>query len=287
MAENPSTFAPMAAKNGKKRHGNGLTLARQADRYALYQQAVQEPELQCHFFDRVFRTTFGRRPEVLREDFCGTGAVCCEWVKGGRSRLAYGYDLDPEPLAWGERHNVVALDSDARRRLRFVRQDVCRVSGPKADLISAENFSYFGFHTRQSLLAYLQAARRNLADEGLLVLDVMGGSGVQEEGVQGTRAEKGFRYVWDLARFDPINSHCTFYIHFRFRDGSELRRAFRYDWRLWTIPEVRELLLEAGFRRADVYWEGEGEDGEGDGIFRRREHAPYEPVWVAYVVGIK
>ncbi len=24
-------------------------------------------------------------------------------------------------------------------------------------------------------------------------------------------------------------------------DGSGLRRAFRYDWRLWTLPEIREL----------------------------------------------
>ena len=26
-----------------------------------------------------------------------------------------------------------------------------------------------------------------------------------------------------------------------------LRRAFRYDWRLWTVPELREMLLAAGF----------------------------------------
>lgn len=26
-----------------------------------------------------------------------------------------------------------------------------------------------------------------------------------------------------------------------------LRRAFRYHWRLWTLPELREMLLAAGF----------------------------------------
>ena len=26
-----------------------------------------------------------------------------------------------------------------------------------------------------------------------------------------------------------------------------LRRAFRYHWRLWTLPEVREMLTAAGF----------------------------------------
>ena len=36
----------------------------------------------------------------------------------------------------------------------------------------------------------------------------------------------------------------------------------------------RELLLEAGFREVEVYWEGTDEEtGEGDGKFRVRRHA--------------
>ncbi len=31
------------------------------------------------------------------------------------------------------------------------------------------------------------------------------------------------------------------------RAAQVLRRAFRYHWRLWTLPEVREMLLAAGF----------------------------------------
>jgi len=74
------------------------TLASQADKYTLYQQAVQEPDHEVEFFDRVYRARHKRLPKVLREDFCGTFAVCCEWVKKP-GRVAIGVDLDPEPPA--------------------------------------------------------------------------------------------------------------------------------------------------------------------------------------------
>jgi hypothetical protein len=190
-------------------------------------------------------------------------------------------------LDWGLKHNVTELKPDRRERVVLVHQDVREVKGPKADVISAENFSYFIFRTRDELRAYFAAALGNLAEEGLLVVDIMGGSEVLIEDRKEERRQDGYRYVWEQARFDPITNHCTFFIHFRFRDGSALNRAFRYDWRLWTIPEVKELLLEAGFSRTDVYWEGTDEDGEGDGIYRLRKHAESDPSWIAYVVGIK
>ena len=58
-------------------------------------------------------------------------------------------------------------------------------------------------------------------------------------------------------------------------------------WRLWSIPEVRELMLEAGFSKADVYWEGPGKDGDGDGIYKKREKVENDDVWIAYIVGVK
>ena len=32
-----------------------------------------------------------------------------------------------------------------------------------------------------------------------------------------------------------------------------LRRAFQYHWRLWTIPELHEMLLAAGFNHVHVW----------------------------------
>ena len=67
-----------------------------------------------------------------------------------------------------------------------------------------------------------------------------------------------------------------------------MQDAFQYDWRLWTIPEVREVLLEAGFDRADAYWEdSDARSGEGNGVYRRREHGSSDPAWNAYIIGVK
>jgi len=269
-----------------KRRKHKLT-AKNADKYELYQRSVQVPSAEVRFFDRAYRHAYGSRPTLLREDFCGTAAICCKWVRSRAERRAHGVDLDPEPLRWGSEHNVAKLPAEAQKRLRLYQRDVREIKGQKADVIAAENFSYFIFRSREELLKYFVAARRSLARKGVLVLDVMGGSEVLQENRKEKRKVKGFHYIWEQARFDPITNHCRFHIHFKFKNGSRLRRAFSYDWRLWSIPEIEELLAEAGFRESAVYWEGTDADGEGNGVYRRRKHAPSDPAWIAYVVGIK
>lgn len=75
------------------------------------------------------------------------------------------------------------------------------------------------------------------------------------------------------------------YIHFAFPDGSRMDRAFSYRWRLWTLPELREMLAAAGFSDIVVYWEGTDEDAnEGNGIFEPAEVGDADPGWVCYIV---
>ena len=70
-------------------------------------------------------------------------------------------------------------------------------------------------------------------------------------------------------------------------DGSEMKRAFAYDWRLWSIPELRDLLAEAGFVDTEVYWEAtDRKTGEGNGNYYKAESALDDPAWVAYIVGV-
>jgi hypothetical protein len=271
----------------KKRKHTGPSLASQADKYELYQKSVQEPTCEVDFFHRVFKRQFGRTPLMLREDFCGTAAVCCEWVKSRHDRQAIGVDLDPEPVQWCRDHTFASLKEDAQSRITFVCDDCRKPLATKADVLAAQNFSFFLFTTRDSLREYFAAALANLGDEGILVLDMMGGSEVMLDGHADKRKKKGFTYIWDQELFDPITHHCRFHIHFKFPDGSKLKRAFTYDWRLWTLPEVQELLLEAGFDSADVYWEGVDKDGEGDGVYRKRKQGTADPSWIAYVVGVK
>ena len=62
-------------------------------------------------------------------------------------------------------------------------------------------------------------------------------------------------------RHDPITHDSIFYIHFKFSDGSKMKRAFEYHWRYWSIPEVREVLSDVGFGRTDVYWDIAEDEG--------------------------
>lgn len=278
-----------ATKNKSKVTGRRRPKAAEtADRYALYLRSVQAPDVDVAFFSRAYRGYFGADPRVLREDFCGTAAVCCEWVKRSRERESWGVDLDPEPLAWGRANNLPPLSPDRQARVHLVEGDVRSAVTPPADIVAAQNFSYFLFVTRDELRAYFEAAHRHLAEKGVLILDLFGGYESMEDNREEETEHDGFSYVWDQAEFDPITHHGTYKIHFRFDDGSALEDAFVYHWRLWSIPEVRELALEAGFKRADVYWEGTDPDtGEGNGIYKRREHGDCDPAWTAYVVAVK
>ncbi len=269
----------------RKRHR--ISKAKQADKYDLYQKSVQEPECEVTFFQRVFKKEYHRPALVIREDFCGTAAVCCEWVRKHPERRAIGVDFDPEPLAWCRENNANMLTESDRARLTLLEDDVRKVYSEKCDVLAAQNFSFYIFKTRDELRNYFNIARQNLADEGVMIMDIMGGSEMLLEDHEDETEKEGFTYFWEQVRFDPITHDAKFHIHFRFDDGSTIKKAFTYEWRLWIIPEVKELLLEAGFSRVDVYWEGSDKDGDGDGIFRLRKHAPADPAWVSYVVAIK
>jgi len=260
---------------------------RRPDKYALYQRAVQVPESDVRFLRRIFRQQFGRDPRTLREDFCGAAALCCEWVQAHRENRAFGIDLDSEPLAWGREHNLAALSDDARHRVRLIEGDVRTASHAPVDLTVAFNFSYFLFKERAELLRYFRKARRTLRREGMFVLDIFGGHEAYRT-MEETTEHGDFTYRWEQARYDPISQELLCHIHFEFPDGSRMQRAFTYDWRLWSIRELRELLEEAGFAKTEVFWEGtDTSTWEGNGIFTRRERAPDDPAFIAYLAAIR
>ena len=78
------------------------------------------------------------------------------------------------------------------------------------------------------------------------------------------------------------------HIHFAFPDRSRLDRAFSYTWRLWTVPEIVELLDAAGFSRTTVYWQGwDSESGEPDGVFQPTEVGQADAGWICYLTAEK
>lgn len=268
-----------------KKKSDGLT-AKTADRHALYQAAVQCPEAEMNFVDAQFKRLRGREAARIREDFCGTGYSSCEWVRRRKGNTSVGLDLDLATLQWGADHNVAALPEEAQRRVQLLRRDV-REPGPGAssgfDAVLAMNFSYWIFKTRAALAGYFKVVRRSLKPDGLFFMDVWGGYESMKEQVE-KRKVKGFQYQWEQAGYNPVTGDLTCHIHFAFPDGSKIHRAFTYEWRLWTVPEIREVLLEAGFGKVRFYGEGNDKGGGGNGVFRETKKHDADASFVAYMV---
>ncbi len=263
------------------------TLAEQADRHLLYQQSVQDVEAEIDFVCETWDALRTRPATLLREDFCGTAATSCEWVMRDPAHVAIGVDLDSRVMAWGKQYNLSKLEPDQRERIELMKEDVSRCRPGAADIILAMNFSYYLFRTRSKLGEYFRNARAGLEEDGIFFLDAYGGSEAPME-IKERRDCDGFTYIWEQATFNPIDSNMSCLIHFEFPDHSRIDKAFQYDWRLWTLPEIRELLIEAGFEQVDVYWEGtDQESNEGNGIYKVAETGDADPGWVCYIVAQK
>ena len=155
------------------------------------------------------------------------------------------------------------------------------------DILIAMNFSYFFFKERAKLRNYFKRARAALADDGVMFLDCFGGYDCFRELKEHTEYDD-FTYTWEHAKYDPVTGDMTCYIHFSFPDGSKMPRAFTYEWRMWTLPEIREILAEAGFSRTTVYWQGWDEEEEtGSGEFTAVETAEADAGWICYIAAEK
>lgn len=226
------------------------------DKHDLYELCVQSP---THLAP-LLRAVHGGDPRVLGEDFAGTAALSCEWVKR-EGRRAVAVDLDARALGRHPDHPMVSrVFSDVRTV-----PDAC-------DVLFVGNFSIGYMHTRPELVAYLRHARGRLNPGGVFVCDTYGGESAFLTGdVHRPHPMPGgrlCRYTWEQRRADPLTGMVTDVIHFRIEKGGviehEMPDAFVYEWRLWSVPELRDAMTEAGFSRTLVYakladaWDDEG-----------------------------
>lgn len=232
------------------------------DRYDLYELCVQGVEALVPFLVAVH----GGQPQRLAEDFCGTAALSRHWCMTVHGGTAVGCDLDPEPLARARRDAPAGLTLIERDVLGDVLSPESSLSegapaDARADLVFVGNFSIGEIHDRADLIAYLRRARARLASGGVFVCDLYGGEGSLRIGHvhRDHRAPDGsrIRYTWEQRTVDPTCGMVTNALHFRIDRGGiitgEWHDAFVYRWRLWTLPELRDAMREAGLIRTAIY----------------------------------
>lgn len=269
-------------------------MAKLADIHDLYQKSVQSTEFEIEFYEDRYREIRGKRktPLSLREDFCGTALLTKDWVESHPKRKAIGVDLCSDTLKWGMENNIAPAGKNVENRIALLNENVLSVVTEKVDVVCAMNFSFCIFETRKLLLAYFKNAKKGLKDDGLFFCDLMGGTNTIDEcedfnAIEGEEAI----YIWEHASYNPIDHHTQCYIHYEFPDGSRIDKAFSYSWRLWSLPELKELLLEAGFTKVQIFWEEFIEDDdpdneymEGTGHYRAVDEVPQQESWLAYIV---
>ena len=72
-----------------------------------------------------------------------------------------------------------------------------------------------------------------------------------------------------------------------------MENAFTYVWRFWSLIEIKELLLEAGFSKVRIFWEEFEEDDddeefmEGTGEYFEATEVENQESWMVYIVAEK
>ncbi|KAM3333894.1 hypothetical protein ACQJBY_028765 [Aegilops geniculata] len=167
---------------------------------------------------------------------------------------------------------------------------------PGRDIICAFNYSCCCLHKRKDLVLYFRHAFNALSKRGgIFVMDVYGGTS-SECKLRLQRRFPSFTYFWEQEEFDILTRETRISLHFQVGKKQMIRHAFTYHWRLWSIPEIKDCLEEAGFKSIHV-WVREMPDTKSSGNakeYTADRDVKYEELqrfnqadaWNAYVVGV-
>uniref|UniRef100_A0A0D3EWI0 Uncharacterized protein n=1 Tax=Oryza barthii TaxID=65489 RepID=A0A0D3EWI0_9ORYZ len=167
---------------------------------------------------------------------------------------------------------------------------------PARDIICAFNYSCCCLHRRKDLVLYFRHAFNALSKRGgIFVMDVYGGTS-SERKLRLQRRFPSFTYFWEQEEFDIISHQTRISLHFQAGKKQMLRHAFTYHWRLWSIPEIKDCLEEAGFKSIHV-WIREMPNTQSSGNakeynanrdvkYEELQHFNQADAWNAYVVGV-
>ena len=222
----------------------------QLNLFDLYELCVQAPELEARFL----RSLHGGRPLTLGEDFAGPVGVGRAWLALDPAHTVVATDADPLPLEHAERRLRKAMPGAGPRLVRRV-NDVLE-TGDRSDVIAAFNFAVCELHSRDRLVTYFRHALFRLNAGGVLAVDTYTSPDAMSPGesVQTVQTYFGLvEYRWRQVSADPATGRVVNAIDFTLPDARRFEDAFVYDWRLWSAPEIRDAMREAGFRTTEVH----------------------------------
>ncbi|KAK9726985.1 hypothetical protein RND81_05G250300 [Saponaria officinalis] len=168
---------------------------------------------------------------------------------------------------------------------------------PARDIVCAFNYSCCCLHKRKELVLYFKHVLDCLSKKGgIFAMDLYGGTSSERE-LKLQRKFPNFTYTWEQAEFDVLQRKTRISLHYQLhKPQKKIRNAFSYSWRLWSLPEIRDCLEEAGFK-AVHFWIRDMPDTERNRStrgFGTSRDDKYEEVssfqqqdaWNAYVVAV-
>ncbi|PWA90776.1 S-adenosyl-L-methionine-dependent methyltransferases superfamily protein [Artemisia annua] len=269
-------------------------------KFSLYQQSVQSPKGDISYLQMFFLTYVGgraplhlqedfcgtallRAPLHLQEDFCGTALLSTEWLRSDLRRTSVGLDFDLDALDWCIENNV---------------NKVGLIYLLESSSTMVTSYNHKKLNCRHELVSYFKHALNALSKKGgIFVMDLYGGTSSECE-LKMQRKFPNFTYTWEQAGFDIIQRKTRISLHYTLlnHQKKKLRHAFSYSWRLWSLPEIKDCMEEAGFRSVH-FWIRQMPDSENiksmEGFGSARD-IKYEEVtsfqqqdsWNAYIVAV-
>lgn len=236
-----------------------MSLAQCADIFQCYERAVQDTKNEVRNLVNIYSELISendntiipeqRVPLILQEDFCGTAALCRQWVQGDPCRSAIAIDIDPTVLLYARKKNA---ELGLERLIDVIEGDVSYTAAKAQapNILVAFNYGISYFHSYSDLVRYFRRCRSCLAENGVLFCDLFNVRCVQN---MVRKDFDSFQYIFEQNPTNLMDNTFRCSISFKFPDRSSIRKAFCYHFRAWTIAEVKEAMSLAGFQKVVVY----------------------------------
>ena len=198
----------------------------------------------CDHIENLF-TLYDREPHRICELACGTGNMTEKLTKRGYD--VTGVDISPDMLA---------VAAEKLPDTRLICSDISR-SVPQerfdAALCMIDGFNYI--IVPEALLKAFKNIKASLADHGIFIFDISTEHKLSHIIGNETfiHSEYDIFYSWQNEYHKRYNIS-EMLLNFFVRDGDKyLRFEETHLQRGWTVPQIKTLLLRAGFRSVDTY----------------------------------